>query len=81
MEPTDVRYSLRKALATAGLPMIRFHDLRHTCGTLMIAGGVDAATVSTQLGHSTVGFTLSTYVHPDLSSQERAADVMAGLLS
>ena len=81
MQPTDVRYSLRKALDAAGLPMIRFHDLRHTCGTLMIEAGVDPSTVSTQLGHSTVGFTLSTYVHPDLSSQERAADALAGLLS
>lgn len=57
----------RKALA-AGLPAIRLHDTRHTCGTLMHLRGVPAAVISAWLGHSSAAFTMATYVH----SQDQA---------
>lgn len=50
-------------LGRAGLPAIRFHDLRHTCATLMIAGGANIKVVSEYLGHSDVVTTLRTYAH------------------
>ncbi|MCP4303580.1 MAG: site-specific integrase [bacterium] len=46
-----------------GLPKLRFHDLRHTHATILLQRGVSAKTVSQRLGHSSVAFTLSTYVH------------------
>jgi integrase len=51
-------------LATArGLPVIRLHDARHTCGTLMHLRGVPTAVISKWLGHATASFTMATYVH------------------
>ena len=47
----------------AGLPIIRLHDARHTCGTLMHLRGVPTAVISKWLGHATAAFTMATYVH------------------
>lgn len=60
-------------LRRLGLPHSRIHDLRHFHGTMLAAAHVDARTISDRLGHSRVGFTLDTYVHPALEAQERAA--------
>ena len=48
----------KKILKDAGLPHIRFHDLRHTFATLALQNGVDVKTVSSMLGHYDAGFTL-----------------------
>jgi integrase len=67
--PDVVRvYGLRRAVATAGLdqpgrPRLRFHDLRHTYASLLVAQGVDIAYVSRQLGHANITTTLNTYTH------------------
>jgi integrase len=47
----------------SGLKRIRFHDLRHTAASLMIAKGVSPKLVSRVLGHASVAFTLQVYVH------------------
>jgi len=55
-------------LKRAGLPHIRFHDLRHTAATLLLMQGIHPKIVSEMLGHSTVSITLDTYSHvlPDM---------------
>ena len=45
------------------MPNIRFHDLRHTCATLLLAKGVHPKIVSEMLGHSSIAITLDTYGH------------------
>ena len=50
-------------LQRAGLPDIRFHDLRHTCATLLLTKGVHPKIVSEMLGHSSIAITLDTYSH------------------
>jgi integrase len=50
-------------LRRAGLPDIRFHDLRHTCATILLTKGVHPKIVSEMLGHSSVSITLDTYSH------------------
>ena len=65
----------------AGLPHIRFHDLRHTFATLALQNGVDIKTVSGMLGHFSAGFTLDTYAHVTTSAQLEAAKTMGNLLS
>lgn len=45
-------------LGRAGLPDIRFHDLRHTCATLLLGQGVHPKYVQTLLGHATIAMTL-----------------------
>jgi integrase len=67
-------------LRCAGLPVIRFHDLRHTCATLPLLQGVNPKIVSELLGHSSVGFTLDRYSHVLPSMQRAAADAMARAL-
>ena len=53
----------RNRAKAAGLPAIRLHDARHTCGTLMHLRGVPTAAISKWLGHATASFTMATYVH------------------
>jgi integrase len=67
-------------LRLAGLPEVRFHDLRHTCATLLLAAGVDVKTVAERLGHANIQITLTTYAHVLPSMRQRAAAVLGGLL-
>jgi integrase len=53
----------RQLLKEAGLPRIRFHDLRHTAATLMLGDGVPLVTVSKILGHSSPAITANIYAH------------------
>ena len=50
---------LHQVLKRAGLPRVRFHDLRHTFATLSLKNGVDVKTLSSTLGHYSASFTLS----------------------
>lgn len=67
--------SLWPLLEKAGIPRLRFHDLRHTAATLLLGQGVHVKIVSEMLGHSTVGLTLDVYSHvlPDMQQQAVAA--------
>jgi len=56
--------------ANTDLPMIRFHDLRHTNASLMLAG-VDMKTISERLGHSQIGITMDLYSHVSIEMQEK----------
>jgi integrase len=62
------------------LPKIRFHDLRHTCATLMLANGVDAKTAQTRLGHSNIQITLNTYAHCLPAMNKAAGDKLDSIL-
>lgn len=55
--------SFKPLLKRAGLPNIRFHDLRHTCATLLLSKGVHPKVVADVLGHASVTITLDTYSH------------------
>jgi integrase len=67
-------------LQRAGLPLIRFHDLRHTCATLLLVQNVPAKVVSELLGHSSVAITLDRYSHVLPSMQQSAAAAMEQVL-
>jgi integrase len=69
-----VRRSFKPLLKKAGLPDIRFHDLRHTAATLLLAKGVHPKVVQERLGHSSVNLTLDTYSHLMPALQRDAAD-------
>jgi integrase len=72
--------TLRPVLKAAGLPQIRFHDLRHTCATLALMAGVPVKVVSERLGHASITITLEIYAHVLPTMQEAAALTIAGLL-
>ena len=71
----------KKILKDAGLPHIRFHDLRHTFATLALQNGVDVKTVSSMLGHYDAGFTLRTYTHATRQKQDEAAQTMGSFMA
>jgi integrase len=68
-------------LKKAGLPEIGFHDLRHTCATLMLYAGVRPKVVQELLGHASVTITLDTYSHVVPDMQGEAAGKMNSMLS
>jgi integrase len=68
-------------LAGADLPSVRFHDLRHTAATLLLAQGVDPRTIMETLGHSQISLTLNTYSHVLPALQEEAAAKLDAILT
>jgi integrase len=75
-----LRQSFHPLLDKAGLPRIRFHDLRHTAATLLLQQGVHAKIVSEMLGHSSIGLTLDTYSHVLPDMQQQAVQAMERVL-
>jgi len=61
--PDGLSHRFERARARLALPAIRFHDLRHTSGTIALASGVPAHVVSARLGHADVATTLRSYAH------------------
>ena len=72
---------MKKLLVEAGLPNMRFHDLRHTFATHALTSGVDAKTLSGILGHTRAAFTLDTYTHTTGDMQRRAAEIVGEFLT
>ena len=81
ISPDSVLHMLHRVLKRAGLPRIRFHDLRHTFATLALQNGVDVKTVSGMRGHFSAEFTLDTYAHVTTASQRQAAKTMGSVIS
>jgi len=73
--------SFRPLLQRAKLPNIRFHDLRHTCASLLLGRGVHAKLVQELLGHATISVTLDTYSHVLPSMTNQTATAMEDVLS
>jgi integrase len=74
-------YHWRRARAAAGLPTLRFHDLRHFYASGLIAAGCDVVTVQRALGHASATVTLSTYAHLWPSAEDRTRSAAAGLMA
>ena len=76
----DARVS-GNAVCGPGVPRVRFHDLRHTAATLLLAQGVDPRTIMETLGHSQISLTLNTYSHVLPALQIEAAAKVDAILS
>ena len=74
MDPSTVSHAFTRILRQAGLPHIRFHDLRHSHASLLLQAGVHPKVVSERLGHASVAFTLDIYSHVVPGIQEAAAE-------
>jgi integrase len=79
-KPESISQAFERTVARVGLPRLRFHDLRHTHATLLLASGANAKVVSERLGHSSVAFTLDTYGHVLPGQQASAANAVARLI-
>ncbi|MBA2681865.1 MAG: site-specific integrase [Ktedonobacteraceae bacterium] len=75
-----VHHNFEPILVKAGLPKIRFHDLRHSAATLLLEAGINPKVVSEMLGHSSVSITLSLYAHVTPAMHYTASLVMDKLL-
>jgi integrase len=74
--PSKLIIRFKQLIKDAGLPVIRFHDLRHTAATLMLNNGVPIIVVSKRLGHSQPSITLDVYGHLITSMQNESAELM-----
>lgn len=81
LQARNVIREFHKALRAAGLKRIRFHDLRHSCATLLLIQHVPARVVMEVLGHSEIGTTMDTYSHIVPELQQEAADRVEAILS
>ncbi len=81
MDGPNVTHQFQRALAAAGLPRKRFHDLRHSCASFLLAQGLSMRAVMEQLGQSQVGLTMNTYAHIAPAMLRKAADAMDALLT
>lgn len=61
------------------LKKIRFHDLRHTCASLLLSNGISMKQIQIWLGHSTFATTADIYAHLDFTAQEESANAMSGM--
>ena len=80
IDPSNLIRQFRQLLKQAGLPKIRFHDLRHTAASLMLSNGVEVLAASQRLGHAKPSITLDVYGHLMPSLQDKAAEAMDGLI-
>lgn len=69
-----------KAMRSAKVPVIRFHDLRHTYATLALAGGQNVKVISESLGHASVKITLDVYTHVMPGQAEQVAEAVDALI-
>jgi len=81
MDHPNLVRNFKRLIKLAGLPEIRFHDLRHTAASLMLNHGVPAIIVSRRLGHSRVSITLDTYGHLIPELQGEAAELLDELIT
>jgi integrase len=81
LEGSVVTHQFQRLLKRAGLPRLRFHDLRHSCASLLLAQGVSARMVMETLGHSNISTTMDIYSHVMPSLRQDAADAMDRVLA
>ena len=74
LKPVSLTHEWTRLLAKTSLPRIRFHDLRHTHASQMLAAGVHPKVASERLGHSSIGITLDLYSHTMPGMQADAAE-------
>jgi integrase len=80
VEPVNLHRAYKRLLTKAGLPSIRFHNLRHSAASLMLAQGVPLKTIQEILGHSSIAVTSGFYAHLGEQLKREAADAMDRVL-
>jgi integrase len=81
LDHRNVYREFKEILRKAGLPDIRFHDLRHTAATLMLQEGIHPKIVQERLGHAQIYITMDTYSHVLPAMQDEVAKKMDELIA
>ena len=79
-KPNGVSQHFTRILKRHNLKKIRFHDLRHTCATLLLDGGVSLKDIQYYLGHSQLATTADIYTHRDFTHQQRTTEIAGQIL-
>lgn len=79
LDDSNLRKQFKAALVRAGLPVMRFHDMRHSAASMLAARGVHPSVAQRILGHANVNTTLAVYTHVDDPSMREATDLMGDL--
>ena len=80
-EPHGLHDDFKRILAKAELPDVRFHDLRHSAASLMLAHGIPLRSIQDILGHSSITLTANLYAHVGEQLRREAADAMDAVLA
>lgn len=80
IRPDSITVLYKAVLRRAGVPRVRFHDLRHSHATLLLGQGVHPKVVSERLGHSQIAVTMDLYSHVSLPMQQEAVQKLDNLL-
>ena len=75
-EPRTYRNYYKRLIRELGIPLIKFHGLRHSFATRCIESNCDYKTVSVLLGHSNISTTLNLYVHPNMEQKKKCVEQM-----
>ena len=81
LKPNFITRHLQLVLKKHGLKHIRFHDLRHSCASLLLANGVSLIEIQDWLGHSDFGTTANIYSHLEYGAKMKSAETMAQTLT
>ena len=76
--PDYITRRFKCLMAKHGLPKIRFHDLRHSCASMMIAKGFTLKDIQEWLGHANITMTANVYSHLDMGRKQAIAESLAG---
>ena len=79
-EPDGLHDDFKRILTKAELPDIRFHDLRYSAASLMLAQGIPLRLIQDILGHSSITLTAKLYAHVGEQLRLEAADAMDAIL-
>ena len=80
-KPNTVSESFRRELRKHSLRKIKFHDIRHSCASLLLKNGVNPKLIQEWLGHSDISTTMNIYAHLDTTSKDISAAAMSQALS
>lgn len=80
-EPHGLHDDFKRILIKAKLPDVRFHDLRHSAASLMLAQGIPLRSIQDILGHSSIALTANLYAHVGEQLKREAADAMDAVLA
>ena len=81
LEPHDLHDDFKRLLVKAELPDMRFHDLRHSAASLMLAQGIPLRSIQDILGHSSISLTANLYAHVGEQLRREAADAMDAIFA
>lgn len=80
IRPNYITTNFKKILQKTNLKVIRFHDLRHSCATLLLDEGIGMKDIQEWLGHEDITTTSNTYSHYDYKRKIKAADAISNVL-